>query len=322
MANKKNGATLRDIAKRVNSTVNTVSCALRGTNRISPKTTKRIREIAQELGYTPRVAKVSRWDSSPKPRSANSMRFSGSLPRRPCPVCRKPFTPRKQNNHYCSERCSIAARSKRWREISLQHYKNKPFYFLLVRYGEKSVCRSLKTPNLETAIKIRDIVREKAKGAGLYRGRTTIPTLEIPSFTPQVREAFLNIFKSAMSEVPQGIATESKPTVEKKTQRYFPQLDLRSSDDWNTIGKSIEGLYASLLKILGPDKLQRLLLELDEGNTYVIAKAYGFSKVEITRLRAKAVPLLTYHLNEAKRIKESTEEKKETMQLVYSRKAG
>lgn len=43
--------TLSDVAKRAKVTVNTVSCALRGTGRMNEETRNRIRQIADEMGY-------------------------------------------------------------------------------------------------------------------------------------------------------------------------------------------------------------------------------------------------------------------------------
>jgi hypothetical protein len=73
-----------------------------------------------------------------------------------------------------------------------------------------------------------------------------------------------------------------------------------------------EALYIKLLRMFGPTRLERLLLELDEGNTYVLAKSYGLSKVEISRIRMRATPLLSYHIREGK---------KQQLPLIYQKVA-
>jgi len=54
--NKKAHVTLHDIAKRMNVSKVTVSKALRGHPDISRETTKQVKKIAEELGYTPNFA--------------------------------------------------------------------------------------------------------------------------------------------------------------------------------------------------------------------------------------------------------------------------
>lgn len=52
---KNRAVTLSDIAKKLNVSTVTVSKALRGHPDISPKTTKSIKRVAEELGYTPNL---------------------------------------------------------------------------------------------------------------------------------------------------------------------------------------------------------------------------------------------------------------------------
>jgi LacI family transcriptional regulator len=49
-------ATLKDIARESGVSINTVSCALRGSPRVSGKLAEKIRRIAKEMDYTPNAA--------------------------------------------------------------------------------------------------------------------------------------------------------------------------------------------------------------------------------------------------------------------------
>jgi LacI family transcriptional regulator len=53
MVRKKNQITLKDIAKALGLSVNTVSCALKNRNSISPETIRKVKEKAEEFGYIP-----------------------------------------------------------------------------------------------------------------------------------------------------------------------------------------------------------------------------------------------------------------------------
>src|SRR6185436_11453956 len=50
---KKNAPTIKEIAKMLNLSLSTVSRALHDSTDISPATTKRVRDVASELGYEP-----------------------------------------------------------------------------------------------------------------------------------------------------------------------------------------------------------------------------------------------------------------------------
>ena len=50
---KKNAPTIKEIAKMLNLSLSTVSRALHNSPDISPATTKRVNDVAQELGYEP-----------------------------------------------------------------------------------------------------------------------------------------------------------------------------------------------------------------------------------------------------------------------------
>ncbi|HMG91106.1 MAG TPA: LacI family DNA-binding transcriptional regulator [Chryseolinea sp.] len=50
---KKNAPTIKEIAKMLNLSLSTVSRALHNSTDISPATTKRVKDVAQELGYEP-----------------------------------------------------------------------------------------------------------------------------------------------------------------------------------------------------------------------------------------------------------------------------
>ena len=50
---------LKDIAERTGVSVNTVSRALKGKSDIGKETSKRIRRVAEELGYVPHAAAAS-----------------------------------------------------------------------------------------------------------------------------------------------------------------------------------------------------------------------------------------------------------------------
>ncbi len=52
-ASDKRGVTLRDVAKAANVSITTASRALAGYPDVSPRTRARVRQIAQQLGYTP-----------------------------------------------------------------------------------------------------------------------------------------------------------------------------------------------------------------------------------------------------------------------------
>jgi LacI family transcriptional regulator len=53
MVRKKGQVTLKDIAQALDLSINTVSCALKNRNSISPETVKRVKEKAEEVGYIP-----------------------------------------------------------------------------------------------------------------------------------------------------------------------------------------------------------------------------------------------------------------------------
>lgn len=59
MAKREKQVTLKDIANALNLSVNTISCALKGRNGISPETVKKIKEKAEELGYIPNSIAIS-----------------------------------------------------------------------------------------------------------------------------------------------------------------------------------------------------------------------------------------------------------------------
>lgn len=50
---KKNAPTIKEIAKMLNLSISTVSRALHGSPDISPATTQRVKDVAEELGYEP-----------------------------------------------------------------------------------------------------------------------------------------------------------------------------------------------------------------------------------------------------------------------------
>ena len=50
---KKNAPTIKEIAKMLNLSLSTVSRALNNSTDISPATTKRVKDVALELGYEP-----------------------------------------------------------------------------------------------------------------------------------------------------------------------------------------------------------------------------------------------------------------------------
>ncbi|MFP3091159.1 LacI family transcriptional regulator [Treponema sp. TIM-1] len=53
MVRKKGQVTLKDIAQALDLSINTVSCALKNRNSISPETVRRVKEKAEEFGYIP-----------------------------------------------------------------------------------------------------------------------------------------------------------------------------------------------------------------------------------------------------------------------------
>jgi LacI family transcriptional regulator len=53
MVRKKKQVTLKDIARALDLSINTVSCALKNRNSISAETVKRVKEKAEEFGYIP-----------------------------------------------------------------------------------------------------------------------------------------------------------------------------------------------------------------------------------------------------------------------------
>jgi hypothetical protein len=80
-------------------------------------------------------------------------------------------------------------------------------------------------------------------------------------------------------------------------------------------------LYMKLLDSLGPTRLEKFLLQMDEGNTHRLCKQYGLSKVEITNIRAHAVPLLAYHVEYGRQTMEADISSNSRLRLIYA-KAG